>query len=65
MARKGNKQGDNGIMLLGVIAGAIVGGAIGLVYTPARGEENRKRITEWAANRAGDAQDKVKEALPS
>lgn len=65
MARKGNKQGDNGIMLLGVIAGAIVGGAIGLVYAPAKGEENRKRMAEWAANRASDAQNKVKETLPS
>ncbi len=65
MARKGNKQGNNGIMLLGIVAGAIVGGAVGLVYTPANGEENRKRLSEWAANRAGDAQDKVKEALPS
>lgn len=65
MARKGNKQGDNGIMLLGVIAGAIVGVAVGLVYAPANGEENRKRMAEWAANRAEDAQDKVKEALPS
>lgn len=65
MASKGNKQGNNGIMLLGVVAGVIVGGAVGLVYTPANGEENRKRMAEWAANRAGDAQDKVKEALPS
>ncbi len=64
MARKGNKQGDNGIMLLGIVAGAIVGGAVGLVYTPANGEGNRKRMAEWAGNRAGDAQNKVKEALP-
>ena len=65
MAPKGNKQGNNGIMLLGLVAGAIVGGAVGLVYTPVSGEENRKRMAEWATNRAGDAQDKVKEALPS
>ena len=65
MARKGNKQSDNGIMLLGIIAGAIVGGAIGLVDTPANGEGNRKRMAECAGNRAGDVQEKVKEALPS
>ena len=65
MARKAKKQGDNGMMLLGLVAGAIVGGAIGLVYTPAKGDENRKRMAEWAANRAGDAQNKVKETLPS
>jgi len=65
MARKAKKQGDNGIMLLGLLAGVIVGGAIGLVYTPAKGDENRKRMAEWAGNRAGDAQHKVKGALPS
>lgn len=64
MARKGNNQDNNGIMLLGILAGAIVGGAVGLVYTPAKGEVNRKRLSEWTANRASDAQGKVKEALP-
>lgn len=65
MARNGNKQGNNGIMLLGIVAGAIVGGTVGLVYTPAKGEVNRKRLSDWASNRAEDAQNKVKEALPS
>lgn len=63
MARKQNNQ-RNGIMLLGLLAGALVGGAVGLVYTPANGEENRKRLSQWAGNRANDAQNKVKEALP-
>lgn len=56
--RKGKSKGK-GLTLLGLLAGAVVGGAIGLFYTPTTGEKNRQRLGEWAANRLQNVQQKT------
>lgn len=56
-------EAGNGMMLLGMLAGAAVGAAIGLVITPADGERNRQRLSEWTANRAQDVQNKAQSAI--
>lgn len=64
MARKRKGKGNgNGMMLLGVLAGAAVGASMGLVFSPAKGEENRQRLSEWAGNRAHDLQDKAQSTV--
>lgn len=59
MARARRQQG-NGLMLLGMLAGAAIGAAVGLFYTPASGEENRKRIARWVESRGEDVKERVK-----
>lgn len=58
MARKRKARG-RGLTLLGILAGAAIGAAVGLVYTPANGEDNRKRLNEWANNRLEEVQNKL------
>lgn len=58
MARTRKSEG-RGLTFLGILAGAALGAAVALVYTPARGEENRKRLNEWAGNRLEEAQNKL------
>ena len=48
MARARKRQGGNSLLLLGIIAGAAIGAAVALFYTPGTGEENRQRLAEWA-----------------
>jgi gas vesicle protein len=61
MARK---QGGKGLLLLGLLAGATIGGAVGLVYTSSSGEQNRKHLEEWVNRRTGEVRARVEEKLP-
>lgn len=61
MARK---QSGKGLVLMGLVAGAAIGWALGAVYADQSGDENRKRLEEWTSHRAGEAQSKVQEKLP-
>ena len=45
--------------LFGLLAGAAVGAAVALIYSPHRGEENRAQLNQWAHHRLEDAQNKV------
>ena len=54
---KEKKTADKGLMLMGVLAGAAIGAAVSLVYTPADGEKNRKRLQEWVQSRLNQGQE--------
>ena len=62
MARK-RKANGNGMMLLGMLAGAAVGAAMGLVFAPSDGERNRQHLSEWVASRAQELQDKAQSTI--
>jgi len=55
---------SNRMMLLGTLAGAAIGAGVALVYTPDKGEGNRKHLLEWTNARLGEVRDKVQDALP-
>jgi gas vesicle protein len=59
MAETRKRSQGNLYTILGLAAGAAIGAGVALVYSPARGEENRKRLQEWAQSRAQDAQGQV------
>ncbi len=63
MARSRKGKSD-ALMLAGMLARGAVGAAVMLFYTPVNGEENRKRLSEWAGHRAGEARDKAESVLP-
>ena len=60
MARK---RGNNGIMLFGMLAGSIIGAAVGLVFAPADGEENRKHLAEWTNARLEEVKNTVSDKV--
>ena len=61
MARASTRRREGGgTMLLGIIAGALVGAAVGLAYAPGAGERNRQRIAEWLNSRTEDVTQGVK-----
>ncbi len=41
--------------LTGMAAGAAIGAALGLIYSPGTGAENRRRIVEWVNSRVAEA----------
>ncbi len=53
--RRGRGEG-NRLMLMGLLTGAAIGAAVALFYTPGTGEQNRKRLSKWAASLAGQVQ---------
>jgi len=57
--RTRKKNQGNVYTILGLAAGAAIGAGVALVYSPSRGEENRKRLQEWVQSRAGEAQVQV------
>ncbi len=61
--RQARKRNGRVLTLFGTLAGAAIGAAVGLVYTPAGGEENRKRLNSWANNRMQELENKAKEKL--
>jgi gas vesicle protein len=62
MARTRQTKG-NGLTLLGILAGVVLGAAVALFYTPDNGEENRRHMAEWLANRAEQVQEKAQSQL--
>jgi gas vesicle protein len=48
--------------LFGLLAGAAVGVAVALVYSPNDGRGNRKQLNQWAHNRLEEAQHKLEKA---
>ena len=53
------KSTGRAFTLLGMLAGAAVGVAVALVYSPHDGEKNRQQLNKWAHKRLDDAQRKV------
>lgn len=47
------KAAGKALVLFGVLAGAIVGAALALVYSPGTGEENREQAMEYITEKAG------------
>ncbi len=52
MAASGKRKGK-GLVFLGILAGAVIGAAVALVYSPSNGEENRERLMQYISERAG------------
>ena len=52
----GNNHAGLVFSLLGLLAGAAVGAAVALVYSPGDGQGNRKQLNQWAHNRLEEAQ---------
>jgi len=57
------KSGGRSITFLGVLAGAALGAALALVYSPGNGEKNRENLNRWAHSRLDDLQAKVEGAI--
>ena len=54
MAASGKRNGKSkGLVLLGILAGAAIGAALALVYTPGSGEENREHLMQYISEKAG------------
>lgn len=47
------KREGKGLLFFGILAGAIVGAALALVYSPGTGEENREQVMEYISDKAG------------
>jgi len=54
---------DRFFTLFGLLAGAAVGAAVALVYSPHSGEKNLRELNQWAHNRLGDVQHKVEQTV--
>lgn len=54
-ARKRKNGGKVGKALLffGMLAGAAIGAAVALVYSPSKGEENREHLVAYISDKAG------------
>ncbi|MEA2575744.1 MAG: hypothetical protein QOH93_3042 [Chloroflexia bacterium] len=52
MAGSGKRKGK-ALVFLGILAGAVIGAAVALVYSPARGDENRERLMQYISEKAG------------
>ena len=50
-----------GKMLVGLLSGAAIGAAIGLLFAPKKGADTRKKITETGDNYLQDAKSKFNE----
>lgn len=55
------KKGGRAITLLGLLAGAAIGAAVALIYSPAEGERNRQKLNEWAHSRLDDVQRQIED----
>lgn len=53
------KNQGNIYTILGLAAGAAIGAGVALVFSPERGEENRRRLQGWAQARVQDTQSRV------
>ncbi len=48
-----SKSKSKGLVFLGILAGAAIGAAVALVYSPAKGEENREHLMQYISEKAG------------
>jgi gas vesicle protein len=55
------KNNDSLVFMSGVILGAVVGGAMALLFAPASGEETRKRLAKTSDKAMKDLKKKVDE----
>jgi gas vesicle protein len=53
----------SGNVVLGVVAGAAVGAALGILFSPAKGSVTRKRIARRGTDYAEDAKEKFNEYI--
>ena len=59
-----DSEGGAGTFILGMICGAAVGAAIGLMYAPKPGNEMRQQLseqTEWLRRRAAEQADRLRQ----
>lgn len=61
--KKQSQKGGKLITLLGLAAGAAIGAGVALVYSPDKGEDNRKNLRGWAGARVEDLQTKVEDRV--
>lgn len=47
------KRKGKGLVFLGILAGAVIGAAVALVYSPSTGEENRERLMQYISEKTG------------
>ncbi len=47
MANGSGKKGGRGPLIFGALAGALIGAAVALVYSPSNGEGNRQRLLSY------------------
>lgn len=47
------KRKGKGLVFLGILAGAVIGAAVALVYSPSTGEENRERLMQYISEKVG------------
>jgi gas vesicle protein len=60
---KASKSGGRILTFVGLLAGAAVGAALALIYSPGNGEKNREDLNRWAHSRLDDLQAKVEGAI--
>lgn len=53
------KSDGNTLAGFGLLLGAAIGGALGLIYSRGTGEQNRKDLNLWAHHRLDDLQRKA------
>ena len=56
------KQNDNGKLITGLLIGAAIGAALGLLFAPGKGSDTRKKVFEGAEDLADDLLKKFKHA---
>jgi len=54
---------DRFFTLFGLLAGAAVGAALALIYSPHSGEKNLRDLNQWTHNRLGEVQHKVEQTV--
>lgn len=54
-----NKKGGKALTFWGILAGAAVGAAVALVYSPSTGEKNRRHLVQYVSNRVSSVGRKV------
>lgn len=53
MARSKTRKGGKGLLFFGMLAGAAIGAAVALIYSPSTGEENREKVVALVSSKFG------------